>query len=100
MYSTNTVNLVGSETITESDISTNTDIIILLRYVEVYGAIRRGIAVLKMRGSQHDKDIREFTIDDNGMHIGRPYRTVMGILAGNPTYVESDEIDRLNNLDI
>ncbi len=100
LYSTNTVNLVGSETITESDISTNTDIIILLRYVEVYGAIRRGIAVLKMRGSQHDKDIREFTIDDNGMHIGRPYRTVMGILAGNPTYVESDEIDRLNNLDI
>ncbi|WP_036487773.1 circadian clock protein KaiC [Myxosarcina sp. GI1] len=100
LYTTNTVNLIGSETITQSDISTNTDLIILLRYVEVYGAIRRGIAILKMRGSQHEKSIREFTIDDKGMQIGQPYRNIMGILAGNPTYAEPDEIDRLNDLDL
>ena len=93
-----TTSLIGSESITESNISTNTDLIILLRYVEVYGEIRRGLAVLKMRGSKHDKDIREFTIDDRGMHIGQPFRNVVGILAGNPTFVDMDEMERLNNL--
>ena len=94
----NTTNLIGSETITEFNISTNTDLIILLRYVEVYGEIKRGLAVLKMRGSSHNKDIREFTIDENGMHLGKPFRNVVGILAGNPTFVDIDEIDRLSNL--
>ncbi len=93
-----TTNLVGSESITESNISTNTDMIVLLRYVEVYGEIRRGLAVLKMRGSRHDKDIREFDIDDSGMHLGQAFRNVVGILAGNPTFVAVDELDRLNNL--
>lgn len=94
----NTTNLIGSESITESNISTNTDLIILLRYVEVYGEIKRGLAVLKMRGSGHNKDIREFTIDEKGMHLGQPFRNVVGILAGNPTFVDTDEFDRLNNL--
>lgn len=94
----NTANLIGSESITESNISTNTDLIILLRYVEVYGEIKRGLAVLKMRGSKHDKDIREFYIDEGGMHLGQAFRNVTGILAGNPTFVDADELDRLNDL--
>ena len=93
-----TASLVGSKSITESNISTNTDLIIMLRYVEVYGEIKRGLAVLKMRGSSHNKDIREFNIDDRGMHLGRAFRNVIGILAGNPTSVDADELDRLNNL--
>lgn len=98
VHTANTVNLVGSEEITKSDISTNTDLIILLRYVEVYGEIKRGLAVLKMRGSKHDKNIREFTIDDEGMHLGRSFRNIMGILAGNPTFINTDELERLNDL--
>ena len=98
MCTANTTNLIGSDSITESNISTNTDLIILLRYVEVYGEIRRGLAVLKMRGSKHDKDIREFLISDRGMKLGQPFRNVSGILAGNPTYIDSDELDRLNSL--
>jgi circadian clock protein KaiC len=94
----NTPNLIGSESITELNISTNTDLIVLLRYVEVYGEIRRGLAVLKMRGSKHDKDIREFLIDEQGMHLGQPFRNITGILAGNPSLVNSDELDRLSNL--
>lgn len=41
-------------------------------------------AVLEMRASCHDKDIRDFTIDGEGMHIGRPFRNVEGILPGHP----------------
>jgi circadian clock protein KaiC len=67
-------------------------------YVEMYGEMRRGITVLKMRGSMHDKDIREFTIDHQGMHIGHPFRNVTGILAGTPMYTTQNEVERLSNL--
>ncbi len=39
-----------------------------------------------------------FTLGDEGMCLGRPFRNVVGILAGNPTLVDSDELDRLNDL--
>ena len=51
------------------------------------------MTILKMRGSQHDKEIRKFTIDSKGMHIGKPFRNVAGIIVGNPNYVGTSEID-------
>jgi circadian clock protein KaiC len=57
--------------------------------------MRRGITVLKMRGSQHDKDIREFTIEGDGMHLKRPFSHVTGILAGTPTLVGPGEIEQV-----
>jgi circadian clock protein KaiC len=98
LFTATTPTLTGGTSVTEAHISTLTDSIILLRYVEMYGEMRRGMTVLKMRGSQHDKDIREFTIDGRGMHIGPPFRNVAGILAGNPVHVESGEIKRLDGL--
>ncbi len=98
LLTANTTSLMGGMSVTESHISTNTDSIILLRYVEVYGEIRRGLTVLKMRGSKHDKEIREFTIDESGMHIGKPFRNITGILSGTPTYMTQSEIDRLGSL--
>ena len=68
---------------TEKHISTLTDSIILLRYAELDGQMRRSLTVLKMRGSDHDHAIRELTIDHQGMHIGGTFRRVMGILSGN-----------------
>ena len=98
LYTATAPTLLGGTSVTESHISTSTDSIILLRYVEVYGEIKRGLAVIKMRGSTHDKQIREFTIDSRGMHIGRSFRNVIGILAGKPTYVDQNEVERLNEL--
>ncbi|WP_414623622.1 circadian clock protein KaiC [Calothrix sp. CCY 0018] len=98
LYTATAPTFLGGSSVTESQISTTTDSIILLRYVEVYGEIKRGLAVIKMRGSMHDKQIREFTIDDKGMHIGRSFRNVIGILSGNPMYVNQDEINRLSEL--
>jgi len=51
--------------------------------------------VLKMRGSIHDKRIREFTIDGNGMHLGRPFRNVTGILSGTPVHVSPADLERI-----
>jgi circadian clock protein KaiC len=98
LFTSTTPTLLGGSSITEAHISTITDSIILLRYVEMYGEMRRGITVLKMRGSMHDKDIREFTIDHQGMHIGHPFRNVTGILAGTPMYTTQNEVERLSNL--
>ncbi|AFY76349.1 circadian clock protein KaiC [Pleurocapsa sp. PCC 7327] len=98
LFTSTTPTLLGGSSITEAHISTITDSIILLRYVEMYGEMRRGITVLKMRGSMHDKDIREFAIDNRGMHIGRPFRNVTGILAGAPIYIAQNEVERLSGL--
>lgn len=98
MFTCTTPTLTGGASITETHISTLTDSILLLRYVEMFGEMRRGLTVLKMRGSIHDKQIREFTIASDGMHIGRPFRNVVGILAGNPVHVTDNELDRLGRM--
>ncbi len=85
MVTAATPTLLGGASVTEQHVSTLTDTIILLRYVELYGEVKRGITVLKMRGSQHDHDIHEFTINANGVSIGEPFRAVGGILSGTVT---------------
>lgn len=86
LYTAATPSLMGATMIANGNISTIADSIILLRYVEIKGKMRRGIAVLKMRGSSHDVDVREVLIDGNGMNIGPPFEGVDGILSGQPTY--------------
>ncbi len=99
LFTSTTPTLLGGTSVTEAHISTITDSIILLRYVEMFGEMRRGLTVLKMRGSMHNKDIREFTIDNKGMHIGKPFRNVVGILAGRPMHISSaEELNRINDL--
>lgn len=98
LFTATTPTLLGGASVTEAHISTITDSILLLRYVEMYGVMRRGMTVLKMRGSMHDKEIREVAIDSSGMHIGAPFRNVSGILAGVPVHASEREIARLNDL--
>lgn len=95
LFTNTTSMLTGGESITETHISTITDTIILLRYVELHGEMRRGLTVLKMRGTFHEKEIREYMIDGSGMHILKPFRGVHGILTGSPTYTFDDERLRL-----
>jgi circadian clock protein KaiC len=83
LFTSSTPSLVGAESVTESHVSALTDAIVLLRYVEVAGVVRRAIAVLKVRGSAHDRRIHEFTIDGQGLHIGEPFEGITGILAGS-----------------
>jgi circadian clock protein KaiC len=98
IFTATTPTLTGGTSVTEAHISSITDTIILLRYVELFGEMRRGLTVLKMRGSGHEKDIRELVIDNRGMHIGSPFRNVAGILAGNPVQIAISEMDRLDQL--
>lgn len=91
LFTSTTPQLLGGGSVTEKHISTLTDSIILLRYVEVNGSMRRSLNVLKMRGSPHDTDLREYDIDGSGMHIGGPFRGVSGILSGQARLIEEDD---------
>lgn len=98
MVTSTTPSLLGGTSITEAHISTITDAIILLRYVELFGEMRRCLTVLKMRGSRHDKDICEYTIDETGYRIGKPFTNVTGILSGNVMHIAPKEADRMGGL--
>jgi hypothetical protein len=56
--------------------------------------MKRGLTVLKMRGSVHDRSIREFNIDASGMHLGRRFGNVTGILGGAPMHVTPGDVER------
>lgn len=58
------------------------DTVMLLRYVEVDSSIQRAIAVMKMRGSAHQKEIRRFEIQKGGLKIKEPFTGREGILSG------------------
>ncbi len=98
LLTVNTPAIAGSPSMPEAEISSLADAIILLRYVEVHGEMRRGLTVLKMRGTSHDKEIREFAIDGTGMHIGQPFRNVSGILTGYSHNVVPSELERVGEL--
>jgi len=98
LFTAVTASLMGGTSITEAHISTITDSIILLRYVEMYGEMQRAITVLKMRGSMHDKAIREFNIDGQGLHIGKSFRNVTGILSGVSQQILPEDAGRVEEL--
>lgn len=58
------------------------DTVMLLRYVEVDSSMQRAIAVMKMRGSAHQKEIRRFEIQKGGLKIKEPFTGREGILSG------------------
>lgn len=74
--------LVGGQSASEQHISTLTDSIILLRYIQEGDTMHRGLMVLKMRGSEHAKEIRRFTIDGKGMRLGGALRHAPDVFAG------------------
>jgi circadian clock protein KaiC len=60
------------------------DTILLMRYVELDSAMQRAMAVLKMRGSQHAREIRSFAIGQQGIEIGEPFSGREDVLSGSP----------------
>ena len=61
------------------------DAILVQRYIEVAGQFKRVLSVVKVRGSEHSKDIRQFDITDAGIVIGATMPEFSGIMAGRPT---------------
>ena len=70
------------------DVTYLADSVIMLRFFEAHGAVRRAISVIKKRTGKHEDTIREFCIND-GLHVGEPLTQFQGVLRGTP--VLSDE---------
>lgn len=76
--------LLGEGTSEDSTLSFMVDTYVILRYVEIDSSIRKALLVLKMRGSDHAKDIREYDIVDQGLQVQSKFKGREGILSGSP----------------
>ncbi|MGI6208548.1 MAG: RAD55 family ATPase [Anaerolineae bacterium] len=76
--------LLGSGDRAVDDLAFMADSYLLLRYVEIDSAVHRALTVLKMRGSEHAKDIRQYEITDRGIRIQSRFEGREGILSGTP----------------
>jgi len=84
MLLTNTTSqLLGVTKITETNLSTATDNIIILKYVELGGKMRRLLSVLKQRGSRHKKELMEYEISTYGMKILGAFEGVENLMSGS-----------------
>jgi circadian clock protein KaiC len=68
---------------TPVDVTYLADAVILLRFFEAEGSVRRAMSVIKKRTGKHEDTIREFWIND-GLHVGEPLAQFHGILRGTP----------------
>ncbi len=68
---------------TPVDVTYLADSVILLRFFEARGAVKRAISIVKKRTGKHEDTIREFWID-GGLHVGAPLAAFQGVLRGTP----------------
>jgi circadian clock protein KaiC len=71
---------------TPIDMSYLSDSVIMLRYFEVAGTVRRAMSVVKKRGGDHEHSIREFRLTEGGIKLGPPLKQFSGVLSGTPQY--------------
>ena len=69
------------------DVTYLADTVVLLRYFEALGRVRRAISVIKKRTSAHEDTIREYRIGGQGITLGEPLVNFQGVLRGVPTLV-------------
>jgi circadian clock protein KaiC len=71
---------------TPLDISYLSDAVLMLRYFEAEGRVRRAMSVVKKRSGEHEDTIREFRLTGQGVKVGPPLTQFHGILSGTPSY--------------
>lgn len=84
--------LIGSSMESSVDVSYLADTVILLRYFEAKGEVKRAISVVKRRAGPHERTIRELKISNNGVEVGDPYLDFQGVLTGMPRILTSEGV--------
>jgi circadian clock protein KaiC len=69
------------------DVTYLADTVVLLRYFEALGSVKRAMSIIKKRTGNHESTIREYRIGKNGLTIGGPLDGFQGILRGVPVYI-------------
>ncbi len=78
--------LVGINMQSPIDVSYLADTVVLLRYFEAGGRIRKAISVVKKRSGRHENAIRELVLDEHGFRVGNPLEEFTGVLTGVPRF--------------
>jgi circadian clock protein KaiC len=78
---------LATEPISPIDISYVADSIVLLRFFEAMGKVRKAISVLKKRSGVHEATIRELRVENGGVNVGEPLVEFQGVLSGAPEFV-------------
>ena len=79
-----------SFSISDVGLSFLVDAIVSLKFVEIDSSIRRAMVVIKMRGSDHDKSLREYEITQAGIKVRAPFKDYEGLMSGSPTHSSSE----------
>jgi circadian clock protein KaiC len=85
--------IMGANMSTPVDASYLADSIVLFRYFEAKGEVRKAISVAKKRGGPHENTIRELTIDGTGVRVGDPLTQFQGVLTGVPAFLRAGMSD-------
>jgi circadian clock protein KaiC len=73
------------------DVSYLADTVILTRYFEARGSVKKAISIIKKRSGSHETSIRELKLSSDGIQIGAPLSDFEGVLTGVPRFVGSSE---------
>jgi len=76
--------LVAPASISSLDLSYIADAVLLFRYFEARGRVRKAISVVKKRSGAHEQTIRELTLGPGGIQVGSPLADFQGVLSGQP----------------
>ncbi len=79
--------LIGPQVASEANLSYLADTLVLLRYFEAFGELRRAISVVKKRTGTHEHSVRELAITAGGIVVGAPLRDFQGVFTGVPHYI-------------
>ena len=79
------------------DVTYLADTVMLLRFFEASGQVRRAVSVIKKRSGAHEDTIRELRVTPNGLEVGEPLREFQGILRGTPVYAGPAGLEMLGN---
>ncbi len=85
-----TTNELAGTSITGKSVSTVMDGIVMLRYVELEGAMARTMVVLKLRATKHDNSIRKFVIAKGGIEVESAFRGYSGLMSGEARRMLAD----------
>jgi circadian clock protein KaiC len=83
--------VVGSRMTTPLDVSYLADTVVLLRFFESRGLVRRALSVMKKRSGTHEAAIRELKIGPDRLHVGEALSDFQGVLTGVPHYIGGPE---------
>ena len=83
--------LMGTNMQSPVDTSYLADSVVLLRYFEYAGKVKKAISVVKKRSGAHEESIRELRFDENGIHLSEPLTEFRGILTGVPVRISERE---------